>query len=849
MSTITVLDSSGTPVVVNTPNADGVLTSANSRSVVLASDHADVPVVISSSQAAVPVTASNITTKFREAFEDPALPAFNVTVGTGDIVRVDGNAAAASYLVISKSPWDAGNQTTLESVAHFGMPIELAFGASRSQATLGQEFAVEVVDTTTDAPVSDIAISSISQAASVLTVDTTTDHGLVPGKAIGIRDCSNQLANYPALVVATIPTPRQFTVTAGPGGTIASQTITNPAGAKGFVFFRERLGRAQNGVSQIFESATITQASFYLRSESGDALPSGTIAGAHPITVATAASVQAVTAPYTYAFQPTSEYRINVQADRVQAADTPIDSLAAATNRVLRTQVCPDPSATYELRLRANNSKSLTVLTARVTSVSKPGTTVGTFTTATAHGLTTGDLIVYYGNSNTGAAAFPNLTTATAVTVTGATTFTVAAIGTASTVTGYGGIIAKVQGGNTGALAGVNTVTGVSAALSTLTDGTRQVVLTGGATWAGLVIGDYVNIEGVTDVTTGATLGIDGAYKVANFVTSALTLVPATAAFAATLPANFGTTTSGGAVIKRTDLRVSFIRVFDYERQRVEMLPRPTGDISGAMPVVLQGGTTAVSGSLTTVSTVTAVTAITNALPVGANTIGRVDLAPMAPVADVASGAITTTATVAALTPSLGISYASQVIVTAVSGTTPTMDIRIEESEDGGTNWHTVYDFGRITATGIYRGPFLPVTGNRIRYVQTIGGTTPSFTRAIQRLQSNAPVIPVRQLIDRTIVPNTLNSVTPNLVARDCGNATQLVVNMGAITTTAPAFQLEGSEDLGATWYAIGSPLTGVASSTVQVTVLDINASLVRARVSTAGSGATLGYVCIKAHD
>jgi len=256
-----------------------------------------------------------------------------------------------------------------------------------------------------------------------------------------------------------------------------------------------------------------------------------------------------------------------------------------------------------------------------------------------------------------------------------------------------------------------------------------------------------------------------------------------------------------------------------------------------------------VSGSLTTVTTVSAVTAITNPLPAGTNTIGRVDFAPLVPLADVASAAITTTATSGAITPAIGLSYASQVIVTAVTGTTPTLDIRIEESEDGGTNWQTVYDFPRITANGIYRSPFLPVSGNRVRYVQTVGGTTPSFTRSIQRIQSNAYAIAVRQLIDRTIAPNTLNSVTPSLAARDSGNATQLVVSMGAIATTAPAFQLEGSEDLGATFYAIGSPLTAVASSTVQVTVLDINASLVRARVSTAGVGATLGYVVIKAHD
>jgi hypothetical protein len=794
----------------------------------------------------LPVAPANITTKFREAFEDPTLANFVQVVGTGDIVQVEGNAAAASYVSISKSPWDAGTQTTLETIETFAMPIELAFGAHRSQATLGQEFSVEIVDTDTPlAAVADIAISSITQSASVLTVDTVADHGLVPGQSIGVTGCSNQLANYPALVVASIPTPRQFTATAGPGGTIPSQTITNPVGAKGSVFARERLGRAQNGVSQIFDNATITNASFYIRSESGDALPSGTILGNHSITVATAASVQLVNAPYTYAFSPTSEYRTNLQADRVQTADGPVDSLVQATGRVLRTQVCPDPSSTYKFRIRANNAKSLTVLTAKVVSVSKPGTTVGTFTTATNHGLTTGDLIVYYGNSNVAASAFPNLTTATAVTVLTPTTFTVAAIGTAATVTGYGGVIAKVQGGNLLSALGVNNNSGVNATLSTLTNGTRQLVLTGAAAWSGLSIGDYINVEGVTNATNGATLGVDGAWKVANSVTTALTLVPCTTAFATTLPADFVLTNSAGAVIKRTCLRLSFVRIFDYERQRVEMLARPTGDISGAAPVNVQN----VPAVTVSSGTITAVTGITNALPAGANTIGNVNLPLMTSVADIASAAITTTATLAAVTPGFGISYQVNIPVTAVTGTNPTMDVRIEESDDGGTNWFTVYDFPRITGTGIYRSPFLPTTGNRVRYVQTIGGTTPSFTRSLNRLQSNGSFPNTRQLIDRTVAPNTLNSTTPVLLTRDCGNSTQLVVNMGAITTTAPAFQLEGSDDFGATWYAIGTPLTGVASSTVQVTVSSINAGAIRARVSTGGSGATLGWVALKAHD
>ena len=558
----------------------------------------------------LPVAAQNITTKFRVAFETPELPAFDVVTATGDVVQVDGNAQAASYVSISKSPWDAGTETSLTTLATFGMPVELAFGAHRSQATLGQEFSFELVDTDTPLPdVPDIAIAAITQTTTTLTVTTVADHGLVPGKSIGIRDCSNQLANYPALVVATIPSPRQFTVTAGPMGTIPSQTITDPAGAKGFVYFRERLGRANDGMSQIFENATVTNASFYIRSQSGDALASGTPAGNHAITVATTASVQAINAPYTYAFIPTSEYRLNLQADRVQATDSAIDALAQSASRVLRTQVCPNPADTYKFRIRATNNKSLTVLNAKVVSVVKTGTTTGTFTTLTAHGLTTGDLIVYYGNSNTAASAFPNVVTATAVTVVDATTFTMV-IGTASTVTGYGGVIAKVQAANLLSALGAVASTAINATLTTLTDGTRQLVLNGSANWTGPVIGDYVEVAGVTNVSNGATLGVDGVWKVANTATTVLTLVPVNAAAAALLPADFVLTNSGGAVIRRTCLRVSFVRIFDYERQRVEMLARPATDISGAAPVVVQNSpaVTVSSGTVTTVSTVTAVT-------------------------------------------------------------------------------------------------------------------------------------------------------------------------------------------------------------------------------------------------
>ena len=920
--------------------------------------------------------SGNITTKFRDAFE-AYTPGQNwtQTLGSGDIVMVDGNAASASYLVISKNPLAAATETAIESILNFDMPIELVFGAHMSQRTLGQEVSVELVDTVAPlADVPDLEILSIQQTATTLTVTTIQNHGLAVGKSIGTRACLDSRINYPALVIASTPAPNQFTCTAGPGGAIPSlsaytttvlaattaalpanayangtlgvgatltasangafpaqdgisiplggrvlvkneatganngvyvltqvgtagtpwiltratdldtaaeltvvagalfavsvfvtsgttqaqreyylsATVTTvgttavtfvdsgaPAAPIGFVYFRERLGRAQNGVAQIFEQANALQASLYIRSESGDALPSGAIGGNHSVTIGTTASIQlAGSLPYVYSFSPTNEFKIVVQADRTQWSDQLVDTLTTANHRLTRTQVCPDPSETYKLRIRAANNKSLTAPNAQVISVTKSGTTTGAFVTDGPHGLVTGDLAVYYGSSDQAAANFPNLATAVAVTVTGANTFT-AVIGTGTTGVAYGGFVARVHGGVN--VQGVTAQAAINATLTTLSDGTRQLVLNGSGSWAGVAIGDLVNAIGVRSVPgLGASLGVEGAWRVANFATTALTLVSLPGQ---TWPADFAQVNCGGSIIRRTDLRLSFVRVFDFDRARVEVLSRPAGDISASIPMtinntpaVAQSGTWTVGLSAAqTLGTVSAVTSSNLGIP--------------GIIADVASAALTSSATVAAITPTFGSAYSVSIPVTAVTGTTPTMDVSIEESDDSGTNWFKVYDFPRITATGIYRSPLIRLIGNRVRYVQTLGGTTPSFTRAINRLQSSSNSEPVRQLIDRTVTLTTLNSATPSLDVRDAGNRIQLVVNVGAITTTAPALQLEGSDDNGATWYSIGAPLTAVASSTVQLTVADVNSALVRARVSTAGVGVTAGYVMIKAHD
>ena len=288
-----------------------------------------------------------------------------------------------------------------------------------------------------------------------------------------------------------------------------------------------------------------------------------------------------------------------------------------------------------------------------------------------------------------------------------------------------------------------------------------------------------------------------------------------------------------------TTLSMNFVSVDSYTPQTVGISNTKPQSLQSAQPVQVLN--TPNIGTVTTVTTLTTLTTLASM------TSGNLGIPGT--IADQASAAITTTTTSATVTPTFGCSYEINCPVTAVSGTTPTLDIVVQESDDGGTNWFDVWHFPRITAVGMYRTPKLPLTGNRVRVVETLTGTTPSFTRARNRLQSSDSAPAMRRIFDRSLTAaQALNATTASMVmAASCRNV-QMVIAMGAITTTAPVFKLQGSDDLGATWYDLPSgSLTSVASSTVQVTVPNVTADLVRAIVTTAGVAATLTYVALKA--
>jgi hypothetical protein len=551
---------------------------------------------------------ANVVSKFRDAYE-AYVPGqiYTETKAVGDIVQAEGNTASASYLVISKSPFTQGSETILESIGTFSMPLDASFGIHLSQRVVGQEFAVEIVDTDPGLPVpAEVDVTSLSQTTTTLIVTTATPHGLSAGASFGVYGCPDSRLNYPALVVASVINDTQISATAGPGGTITNIATASSSAAGMKLYSRRRLGGANDGTSIIFENATATNASVYVRSNSGDTLPIGsgvTIAGNHSATVATTASVALVSAVNAFAFAPTSEQKLNMAIDRVQWHDQARDVATGSTQRAFANSVCPNAAKQYKLRYRFTNLKALTVPTNRIVQVQKTGATTATITFAEPHNFTTGDLIVAYGVRDQ--TNFANLTTATAVaSVVNPTQITVV-WGSAVTATSYGGYVSRVNGAILQQGAVAQAIQSASITSGTLT-------LTGSANWAGLVIGDNVNVYGCRDNVTGADMGLDGVYKVSNFSTTSLVLTPIAGT---TIPSTLVSTNCGGGVIKRTEARISWARILDFERERVEFTPRPSGDASIALPV--QGTVTASVSSATVAGTVAVDTAIGNPITVG----------------------------------------------------------------------------------------------------------------------------------------------------------------------------------------------------------------------------------------
>ncbi|HEY9659866.1 MAG TPA: hypothetical protein V6C65_15525 [Allocoleopsis sp.] len=107
------------------------------------------------------------------------------------------------------------------------------------------------------------------------------------------------------------------------------------------------------------------------------------------------------------------------------------------------------------------------------------------------------------------------------------------------------------------------------------------------------------------------------------------------------------------------------------------------------------------------------------------------------------SGTFTTTGNTSAIDASGYGSIGFTLNVSAASGTTPTLDLDLQTSNDGVNDWTTQYEVERFTTTGSYVAARHSLQARYYRYLYTISGTSPSFTFTIRTdlKASSAPII------------------------------------------------------------------------------------------------------------
>lgn len=746
------------------------------------------------------LSVGNANKKVRDNFADGNSDNWDTILDTNDLIVFDGNSSGASYLGIVKSVFSGVNNTQLSSKLTFSFPFRFGFAPSLSQRMVGQEYSVSFISTKEDDSIDymeqpdNINPISLSVTSNVATIVTDVPHKLAGGDRVILCNFADSRLNVGPVVVTPV-TLTSFTIPLS----IANGSSYNISG--GIVKLADPLNNAKNGIGILYDNATATSAALIGRRN-------GKKFRNNPISTITTVANQVINNPYTDSFIASGENEIRANMEGISYLSRSPDTTSGPTYSAKVAQAIPDEYYNYKVQVRAKNLDNMTGIKCKILSMSKTGTITATVVTTEPHGLTVDSWIMCYGAKDL--TNFPNLTTAVKVSsIIDSTTFTVV-WGTATTNSSYGGIVVLING-SVPLLGVANTSVqsfSVSAGIMTIITGSTLP----------FSIGDYITVSGLVDPI------YEGVYKIAK-INSTTTEVYCN-------KPDKVSTVSGGAVVKNSMLRLHTLRMLDYNRQVVEIDSRGNNDMSSALPVMqLSSVTTPSTQSTGTNTTIW-------------NSGGYSGLL----VTDVSSASLTTTTTSTSVTPgavaNIGVySNSFSVIVTSKSGTNSTLDVVVQESIDNGTNWRDVYHFPRITEIGNYTSPLIrAIYGTRYRYVQTVGGTTPSFTRSINRIQSTNNGQMYKNFINRTINPTVTESVTPSYEVDGCDQI-QLVVYMGS-SPSPVEFILEGSED-NLNYYELGR-LPSKSNAVNQLTITNIIPRYVRARVSSGESNSVINYLQIK---
>jgi hypothetical protein len=267
---------------------------------------------------------------------------------------------------------------------------------------------------------------------------------------------------------------------------------------------------------------------------------------------------------------------------------------------------------------------------------------------------------------------------------------------------------------------------------------------------------------------------------------------------------------------------------------------------SPIIPAIVQS----TAANLNVTSTISGSVTVVQPTPASLNVTAAVTGATLAStnVIDVASAAQTTSQTSGNIVTGNIQACSFAVFVTALNAGT-TLDIQVQETMDnsGFTNYYTVYTFERISAVGQYYSPPIKLSGSGLRYIRTVAGGTPStsITNSVVRVSRSGQAESIKRFVNRTIDPNTLNSNTGSFFCEGVEDF-NLIVRCTA-QTTAATIALQFSMD-NTNWYTSTTTVTTV-NGIAQAKTDNEQWKFVRATVTAAGTGITLGEVTIGGHS
>lgn len=384
--------------------------------------------------------------------------------------------------------------------------------------------------------------------------------------------------------------------------------VVTPVLGTAKVNFYNNMGGAHHGFGYRFTGLTATSAALLSIFGGGDVQVSGTLLGDHRVTVGTTAPIYSSGAMGNSEIRATTRYRLEGRPSECAYSDKASDSITLGfTPRASRTAVKPALQANLRARFRLYQPIGMTRPTDEITAISKAGSTTWTVTHSGDRVYQVNEVVGIYGVRDITNFA---QTVATITSIISPTQFTL--VGTTGTATSYGGSVCVTNGGAAQpGIIGQNIQS-----VNQYTGNTDWLVAIGNTTWSGLNVGDYINLHGVRDAG-GVDLAVDGAWEVANIVTSTMILKPITDIFGQrvtpTTPA-LGTVAvnAGGSVILRTTLRSHDLMLEEWSENKVMIDGQGSTRVDKAVPAVILNtpAVTVSSGTVTTVSTVTAITTL-----------------------------------------------------------------------------------------------------------------------------------------------------------------------------------------------------------------------------------------------